>query len=53
MMIHLNKVNIKQKKIGSDLYVFDTSVYQLTKDLIDYSLKEIITNKYKYSISYK
>lgn len=24
---------MKQKKIGSDLYVFDTSAYQLTKDL--------------------
>lgn len=26
-------VNMKQKKIGSDLYVFDTSAYELTKDL--------------------
>ena len=26
-------VNMKQKKIGTDLYVFDTSAYQLTKDL--------------------
>jgi len=24
---------MKQKKIGTDLYVFDTSAYQLTRDL--------------------